>query len=342
MQWRARWFDGRDSMAHEAEVSFAGDELEIRLAEPGLDPLPARLVPARDIIVGERYTGTPRKLQLPDGGSLQVEEDGDGLFDSTLRQQGHRPGPVARLTRGWPGAIACLLLLLGFLVWMDRQGAGLMASAAVPLVPHAVDQKLGRMVIEVLEERYLTRTQVSSERRAALQARVQELIDSEYPDLDWQLLFFNMRDREDAFNAFTLPDGSILLLDGLTRALGDDQIIAIVGHELGHVVHRHTIQRLLRQVGLAAVAGVVIGDVSTLLATVAAGYQELHFSRDAEREADAFAAEFLRRGGIRVSALAEAFEILRQHEARGSLPGFLSTHPPTEERIRAAEMQALE
>lgn len=342
MEWRARWFDGRDSAAHDAQVNFAGDLLEIHLAGPGPGRLPLVTVPARDLIAGERYAGAPRKLQLPDGSALQVEDDEQGRFERSLRQQGHRPGPVENLTRRWTGAIACLVMLMAFLVWMDRQGAGVLASAAVPVVPRAVDQKLGGMVMNVLQDNYLAPTQVSEARRDALRARARELVERQYPQLGWRLLFFDMRDRKNAFNAFTLPDGSILLLDGLTDALTDEQLLAVFGHELGHVVHRHTLQRLLRQVGLAAIAGVVVGDVSSLLATVAAGFQDLHFSRDAEREADAFAAEFLRRGGVPVSALAEAFEVMRRMSPGGSIPGFFSTHPRTEERIKAAEAAARE
>lgn len=149
-----------------------------------------------------------------------------------------------------------------------------------------------------------------------------------------------MRNGRDAFNALTLPGGTMVLLDGLTSALTDEQLIAVVGHELGHVVHRHTMERVVRQASLLAMASVVFGDISALAAAVAAGYQDLHYSRDAEREADAFAIEFLRRGHVPVRHMVEAFEEFRSREGSADPPGFLRSHPPTEERLRLARKAA--
>lgn len=132
----------------------------------------------------------------------------------------------------------------------------------------------------------------------------------------------------------------MVMLDGLTEALTDGQAIAVLGHELGHVVHRHTMKRLVRQVTLLALAGVVLGDVSGIASAAAAGYQDLHYSRDAEREADAFAIGFLRRGHVPVRNMAEAFEVIQARESAGKLPAMLSAHPPTEERLRLAREAA--
>jgi predicted Zn-dependent protease len=166
------------------------------------------------------------------------------------------------------------------------------------------------------------------------------MIVTQHRDLVWRLAFRNMRNTSDAFNAFALPGGTIVLLDGLTGALTDDQVIAVVGHELGHVVHRHTMQRLVRQMSMLALASVVLGDISGIAAAASAGFQDLHYTRDAEREADAFALEFLRRGQVPLRRMVEMFEVISQRQGPGSAPGFLSSHPPTEERLRMAEAAA--
>jgi Zn-dependent protease with chaperone function len=336
MSWSARWFNGHDSTPHAAEVSLQGSELLIRLAGQGEGESPAWSTPASSLSVSERFAGAPRRLQLPDGSTLVVEEDAQGSFDQALQHQGHRPAVAVVLMRGWPAAIACLVVLLAFLVWMDRQGAGLLASRVTPLVPVSVDQRLAATMGTIIENNWLAPSQVPVERQELLYERVSELVNAQYPDLAWDLAFRNMRNSEDAFNALTLPDGTMVLLDGLTGSLTDEQVIAVVGHELGHVKYRHTMQRLLRQIGLLGLSAVVLGDVSGLAATATAGYQDLHYSRDAEREADAFAIDFLRRSGIPVERMAEAFDVMRAQETSGDLPGFLSSHPPTEERMRMA------
>jgi Zn-dependent protease with chaperone function len=340
MSWPARWFNGRDSTPHPVVVDLGQDELRLQPAgESGAASAPAAL-PIAAILVSERFSGLPRKLQLPDGSTLAVDDDGEGSFDLALRMHGHRRGLATTLMQTWPRAIACLCVLVAFLVWMDRQGAGLLASRILPLVPMAVDQRLGAAVGTILDTSWMAPSKVPDERQVRLRERLRQMVAAQHPELSWELTFRNMRNSDDAFNALTLPDGTIVLLDGLTGSLTDEQVIAVVGHELGHVVHRHTMQRLLRQAGLLAMSSVVLGDVSSLGAAVTAGYQDLHYSRDAEREADAFAIEFLRRSHLPLRHIAEAFEEMRAQETSGDMPGFLSSHPPTEERLQLAREAA--
>lgn len=340
MSWRARWFNGHDSTVHPVLVDLGRDELQIRRDdESGAASAPAA-IPIDSVLVSERFSGLPRKLQLPDGSTLAVDDDGEGSFDLALRGHGHRHGLAASLMQDWPRAIACLFVLVAFLAWMDRQGAGLLASRVLPLVPVAVDQRLGAAVGAILETSWMAPSKVPEERQARLHERLRQMIETQHPDLSWALAFRNMRNSDDAFNALTLPGGTIVLLDGLTGSLTDEQVIAVVGHELGHVVHRHTMQRLLRQAGLLAMASVVVGDISSLGAAAIAGYQDLHYSRDAEREADGFAIDFLRRGNVPARHLAEAFEEMRVQETSGDMPGLLSSHPPTGERLRLAREAA--
>ena len=336
MAWNARWFDGRDSTPHLATVELAGGEVVVSLGEAALYTLQ---YPLADVQVGEVFSGTPCRLQLPDGSALAVEDDPDGTFETALRGQGVRRGFASRLVRSTPAALACLGILLALLVWLDRQGAGLIASLALPVVPHSVDQRLGAAAGQILEKQWLVESEIPESRQERLFDTVDRMVRAQHPDLAWDLQFRGTPDQENAFNAFTLPGGTIVLLDGLTLELSNEQVIAVVGHELGHAVHRHSMQRLLRQLGLLAATGVVLGDVSTMAAGLAAGYQDLHYSRDAEREADQFAIEFLRRGNIPVKHLAEAFEVMKTWES-GAMPAFLSSHPQTEERLRLAREAA--
>jgi Zn-dependent protease with chaperone function len=244
---------------------------------------------------------------------------------------------VYQLIDRWRNVLACLALLIGVIVWMDRQGAGLMANFVVRFVPSSVDVRIGRSALALADAQWLAPSRVPLSRRSALEGRFSRLVHEQYPDLAWELEFRNTRSRAQAFNAFALPGGTIVLLDGLVQAMDDEEVLAILGHELGHVVHRDAMHGLARQMGLLAVAGVVWGQMSSFAASVAAGVQGLHFSRDVETDADTFAVTFLRRAGIPVRSLANAFAVMqRQEEATGVVPTFLSDHPSTAERLRAA------
>jgi Zn-dependent protease with chaperone function len=195
----------------------------------------------------------------------------------------------------------------------------------------------------VLERTWLAPSKLPSPFRLELNQRLMESVRLEHPGMVWRLEYRRTQNGRDDFNAFALPDGTIVLLDGLAEKMTSAELYAVVGHELGHVVHRHSMQWLLRQVGLLALAGVMWGDVSNLGASFAAGVQDLHYARDAEREADAFAIDFLRRAGVPTSSLADSFEVIaKEQERNGEIPEFLSSHPTTAERLQRARAAAAE
>jgi hypothetical protein len=151
------------------------------------------------------------------------------------------------------------------------------------------------------------------------------------------------RDRADGgFNAFAVPNGKIVVLDGLADTLTDDELMSVLGHELGHVVHRHSMKGVMRSAGLLTVAGVVFGDFSSVLASSVATLQSLHYSRDDEREADAFGRRFADAAKLPPGTEAAVWRKFQKEEKRmgaSGIPPWLSTHPPTDERLKAAQEQ---
>jgi Zn-dependent protease with chaperone function len=133
----------------------------------------------------------------------------------------------------------------------------------------------------------------------------------------------------------------VVVTDELVRLLADDALIdAVIAHELGHLHHRHTLGRIVADSAYAMIVAAVLNDHSIVSAIAARApplvVQAVH-SRDDERESDAFAFDLLRRTGRTPEDFARAMEALQR--ARGSAPepgGWLSTHPPTRERIEAA------
>jgi Zn-dependent protease with chaperone function len=147
-------------------------------------------------------------------------------------------------------------------------------------------------------------------------------------------------------NAFALPGGAIVMTDALVEALGDDDhIAAVLSHELGHVHYRHG-ARLILQASITALASAaVLGDVSSvasLAATIPTVMLHTSYTRDFERESDRFAFALLRQTGRSPRLFGESLAALEK--SRGNEPGksgrqtgYLSSHPPTEERMKAAE-----
>lgn len=144
-------------------------------------------------------------------------------------------------------------------------------------------------------------------------------------------------------NAFAVPGGYIYVTRGILAMMNSEAELAVVlGHELGHVNARHSVikmsQLILVQLGLAV--GSALSETVAKIAGVASiGIQLLFlkFSRDDEREADRLGVQYSRSGGYHPGEMIDFFATLQKlGDLSGghSLPGFLSTHPLTSERIK--------
>ena len=142
-------------------------------------------------------------------------------------------------------------------------------------------------------------------------------------------------------NAFALPGGTIVVTDELLELLEGEPatLLGVLGHEWGHLRHRHGMRAVAQASLLALATSLVLGDVSGVAAGIPALVGQLGYSRDAEREADAEAVRVLRAAGHSPAAMVVLFERLqakRGAQAAGkSLPLALAlaSHPFDEERI---------
>jgi predicted Zn-dependent protease len=145
-------------------------------------------------------------------------------------------------------------------------------------------------------------------------------------------------------NAFALPSGIIVMTDELVRSARHEQeVLGVLAHELGHVRHRHVMRHLLESSAIAMIVAGVTGDVASATSLAAAAPALLlnaRFSRDFEREADRFAIDLMREGGLDPRYLARILSRLEEEHGSGGIPTFLSTHPGTRERQALADAAA--
>jgi len=143
-------------------------------------------------------------------------------------------------------------------------------------------------------------------------------------------------------NAFAAPGGYIYVTRGILAMMNSEAELAVVlGHELGHVNARHSMSRLSN--AMLATAGLAVGSVlsetfADLAGLAGTGLQLLflQYSRDDEREADELGVIYAREGKYNPAKMIDFFATLeKMGDLSGghALPGFLSTHPLTSERI---------
>lgn len=164
-------------------------------------------------------------------------------------------------------------------------------------------------------------------------------------DLDWQ--FFVVDSRE--VNAFALPGGFIYVNRGLIERAGRlDELAGAIGHEIGHVVKRHSVQQMEKKTG----ANVAVGLACTLTnicntglgqAAIQVGGAALFakYSRHDEAEADSEAVVNVVRTGIDPEGIPALFNTLIEERNRAPqrIEAFFASHPMEESRVRATEQE---
>ena len=133
----------------------------------------------------------------------------------------------------------------------------------------------------------------------------------------------------------------------VTLAERDEELLGVLAHEIGHIERRHGLRQVLQGSALGLLAMTVTGDlssVSSLVASIPLILTQLGYSRDFEHEADRFAADLLASHGIDAahlgalllrleSAMRDCPAAERCADPDGGWSSYLSTHPPTAERL---------
>lgn len=150
-----------------------------------------------------------------------------------------------------------------------------------------------------------------------------------------------------SINAFAVPGGFIYVNRGLIdRTQNLSQLAGVLGHEIGHVVRRHSVEQMEKAQGanIGLILGCTLinvcgGDLAQAAINVGGSALFAKFGRDDEREADRDAVASVVRAGIHPRGIPEMFQILLAERARnrGAVEGWFSTHPGEEERVRETQ-----
>ncbi|GGY62904.1 M48 family metallopeptidase [Pseudoduganella albidiflava] len=324
------YFDGTTSRAHRVTLA-------VRDGAVHLEGDVERSTPLWEMRVAERIARAPRKLTFPDEATF--EADDQAALDTLLHATGHRDSMVVRAQQSWRGTLVALcvtscMLVLGYLFVLPA-GADLLAHN----LPVAVERQMGKGTLALLDRHVFSPSRLPAARRGELAARFARLVPpgtadglAGGPAPDWQLVFRKSRIGP---NAFALPSGHIVMTDEMVELLGDDgAVMATLAHELGHLHGRHLTRRLIQGSIVGAASLLISGDASSLVAGLPALALDLHYSRDAEREADDYAVALLERNGLPLAHMEKVFSALQGLQEEGiQVPAYLSSHPDTAERL---------
>ncbi len=152
---------------------------------------------------------------------------------------------------------------------------------------------------------------------------------------------FHLLADNETVNAFALPGGQIFITEALFRRLkSEDQLAGVLGHEMGHVVGRHSNEQMAHSSLLSGVAqgvGVMTSDghnnTGAYIANLVAQWRVMTFSRADESESDALGVRFMMQAGYNPEALIGVMEILAQVSGGANGSEFMSSHPNPANRM---------
>jgi Zn-dependent protease with chaperone function len=247
-----------------------------------------------------------------------------------VRQVRHRGRLVWSLVGG-----VVLATVLG--LWF---GSDLLVEIAVSRIPVEWEQKLG----ESAYRDFLSHQEVMKEGPAVAalgemtQRMTAQILDNPYK-------FEVTVVKSDVINAFALPGGYVVVFTGLMKkAESGEEVAGVLSHELNHVLQRHGLERIVKNLGLMAVAAIVFGNqqgLAGMMKQLGVELFTLKFGREQETEADLTGLQLLQRAKIDPSGMITFFERLSEKD-QGRME-WLSTHPMSAARADRlkAELAAL-
>jgi len=321
--------------------SFAGRS-EMRPAEITIDPLGHFRVEAdghclrtgnlNDCREGDILPGLPVDLIFPDEDRFIPNATGIRWFSQSSGQS-----VLSWLESHTISIVAALILVPLFLWMMVFSGIPAFARVTAPLIPHSTLSQMGqsqlKMVDLLMEPSELDEAQQQTIMAYWSQSRKEAGLGDHYR-IEFR--------HAGMINAFALADGTLVVTDGLVRAMEyrNDLITAVLFHEAGHIDLHHNMRMVLQSGATSLLYILMFGDmegITEVLLGAGVSLSENAFSRDMESDADNFAHKHLKLSGHPSSVYADALANLPGADSKpNSLLELLSTHPELQERIRRA------
>ena len=339
-----QFYSGDSSLREDALLRSAGGVLVLAT------PSGQQTLTWQDLNISPRVGNTPRYLHLPNDAVFETRDN--DLVDQLARRSSS--GRVTRLVHRLENNFGLILLAAVATVAVTAfafvYGVPWTAKVIAHAVPDSVAEQVGETTLASLDDTWLEPSQLLQHRQQALQEHFTPLLA---PVGGQSLSVLFRASPAIGANALALPDGTLVFTDDLVAlAEHDDELTAILAHEIGHVAHRHGMQGMVQSSLTFWLIVMMTGDLSAFsdsTVVVPAVLMSLSYSREMERQADKYALAMMQKNGLNPAHFAAIMTRLStsdnadsndssrtEKEAPSrwdSLGDLLSSHPATEERI---------
>lgn len=252
------------------------------------------------------------------------------LAPGAARRFHHPHRHSARVTLAVVGA-GLAVIALAFVTY--QWGVQTFTTVLTSAIPASWEEGLGDLVLAELAPEDTLCTDTST---VAVVERITNALLSAEPDFPYTSSVVVVRSEE--FNAAALPGARILIYsDLLSKAGTPEELAGVLAHELQHAQLRHPMQATIRGLSTSALITLVAGGDGAVrgVLTAASTLDQLRYGRNQEEAADRQAVELLQRARIDGRGMLRFLARAQQEESRAAaaVPRYLSTHPPTADRI---------
>lgn len=230
----------------------------------------------------------------------------------------------------WSLAAACSIILVTVF------GIPLIADRMAPLVPFAIEKRMGEAVDRQARAILGGRDCTNPEGQAAFTKMVARLKDASGFDTPLEAAVLS----SSIPNAFALPGGKVYLLDGLLQKANNvDEVAGVLAHELGHAHNRDGMRKIIQTGGSSFLIGLLFGDVTGGGAVLFAARSiiDASYSREAETRADDFAIQGMHALGRSPEPLGE---FLVRMTGGSRVATIIDSHPVSAERLDRMKKEA--
>lgn len=333
MSVSAHYYDGHSAKRHDVVLALDGETLRVQGGD--ID----RSGSLHELRISEPMGQAPRLVTFPDGAFCEVRDH--AALQALLHETGYRDHFVVRWQYSLRWIAASTLLCLAFFAAGYVWGLPWLAGHLAGKVPESMAQSISDQALDSLDKSLARPSELPLARQEEISRAFDRLRPPDGVAVPHRIVF--RASKALRANALALPSGTIVVTDGLVRlAQKDEELLGVLAHELGHVRARHGLRMILQSSIVGLITAWYIGDISSLLAAAPAVLLQAGYSRDFEREADAYAIAMLRANGMPPARLADLLERLETSRHAGApadddaAPAidYLSSHPATAERLR--------
>ncbi len=284
------------------------------------------------LAISPRLGSSARFLTLPNGYLFETENN--DVIDALIKKNGQSS---LRSHGNYKKYIQISILASVLLsVWSTvHYGMPKLSQSVADTIPIETVIEQGQLAYDDMAETHFTKSKLDQKVQDQITKRFNDIVPDDSSGFSYRLHIKNSESI--GANAFAFPSGDIVVTDALINlSENEDEIVAVLLHEIGHVEKKHAVKSLVQASALLLIVIAVSGDIasaSTLLVGIPALMLNSSYSRKMESEADQYALVEMKKRKLNPVHFTNLLQRLKKQDDVQTEGGYFNSHPHIEDRI---------